>query len=328
MKGMFSLSALSAVLAVLAAAGCQYPPEGVTGPEIPDLGVAPGEPVSEYPIWAGQNILIGTLSVYNDADYLYITYTLFDGWMLEETHVHVASDLSGIPCNRNGIPVPGQFAFGACHDPTVAVYTYAIEMEPWGFQYGDEVVVAAHAAVNKWDEVSQEYLEETAWGGDNPGPGPRWWFYALYVIQNPEGPGPGYSTETAWARMNDDPMDFTYPFNPPQPGPGNWATFLEVEPGESVQTFYFYAGQFIGTGEVEIWRDADYLYVSIVPDEGILVQDRHLNVQTGPYSGNPAPGLFPYNTYFEGNLATVPWEEAWSGAPLYVAVHGVVQIPE
>lgn len=326
----FAFSALACFMA-LGLSGCQYPPEGVTGPVVPGPLFTSGQSVYEYPIWAGQSILVGTLKITNDSDYLYVTYELLDGWMLEETHVHIASSVSGIPCNRNGIPVPGQFAYSNCHDPAVIEYTYAIALAPYGFQYGDQIVVAAHAAVKKWDEGSQTYQNETGWGGDNPGPGPRWWFYALYQLQDSEETE--YTSETAWARMNDDPLDFTYPFNPDPSDPthwqgGSWATFMEVEAGETPQVFYFYAGQFYRVGEVEISREASNLVVEIVLDEGFFVSEAHLKVSTESLEGtSSAPGQFPYKVddlWAGGYTFTVPWSDSWDGVPLYIALHGVV----
>lgn len=316
---------------VLVIAGCQYPPEGVTGPHIPEPVFSQGQTTQEYPIWAGQSILVGTLKITNDSGNLYVTYELFDGWMLEETHVHVASALSGIPCNRNGIPVPGQFAFSDVHVPVVTEYTYTIAMAPYGFQCGDQIVVAAHAVVKKWDEGSQTFQTETGWGGDNPGPGPRWWFYAVYSIQCWEEPE--YSSETAWARMNDDPFDFTYPFNPDPSDPtkwqgGSWATFMEVEPNETPQVFYFYAGQFYRVGEVEISRDAGNLLVEVLLDAGFYLSEAHLKVSTESLTGtSSAPGQFPYKVedlWTGAYTFAVPWNDDWNQVPLFIALHGVV----
>ncbi len=318
---------ISAVLLLLS--GCQDGP-GIMDPADFELTTGPKSDPMEYPIWAGQNILVGSLAISNDEEYLYVTYTLFDGWELTETHVHVAADLAGVPVNRNGIPIPGQFDYGDTHDPTVAVFTLPIPLASYAFVPGDEIVVAAHAEVTKYDEQSQQYITETAWGGDQPGPGNRWWFYALYTLQT-SGEEEESGNETAWARMYDDPYDFTYD----NPNTTSWATYVRVVPSEGgsgetkdYSTFYFYAGQHYRVGEVYISRDAGYLYVQVVLDNTYLLAESHLNVQLDEYLLGSAPGQFPYivehDPYASGYIFSIPWDPAWTDQELCVALHGTV----
>ena len=47
---------------------------------------------------AGQHIDVGDVTVWNDGDYLYVTYVVNEpGWYLTETHLHVACDWEDIP---------------------------------------------------------------------------------------------------------------------------------------------------------------------------------------------------------------------------------------
>lgn len=247
---------------------------------------------SEYPIWAGQNMEIGTLSVYNDSLYLYVTFSLFDDedWLMEETHVHVAADLSGIPATQHGpnagIPIPGQFDYTTDHDPLVTEYTYAIELAPYEFECDQTIVIAAHTALVKLDDEGEVIDDETAWGGDIPGPGPRWWFYAEYTIQcNGNGEPPEWGEETA--------------FGGDYEGAGNaWWYYFDTE-GPETQAIY--AGQYLVEGaSVSYSYDADNEEGEITIDlsENMVLMDQDEAVKIQGYADDelpdfrPPPGLF------------------------------------
>jgi|GEM_PF-6025324 len=104
-------------------------------------------------LYAGQDIPVGTVSVENDDDYLYVTYEIDDayyedgeGWAIYETHVHVGVSLADFPLNRGGNPQIGHFTYKAYHDG-VRTYTEVIALGEWG--EGDEILIAAHAVIMK-----------------------------------------------------------------------------------------------------------------------------------------------------------------------------------
>ncbi len=146
---------------------------------------------AEFTLWAGQHINSGSLFIYNDQDYLYVTFATTGNWVIMKTHLHIASSLNGIPKNKQGIPVPGQFAYSTTHNPAVTEYTYSFLLSDLGYNVGDSFVVAAHAEVGMFDLDGNLVQEETAWGGNTPGPGNRWWYYATFTVQEcedtPEG---------------------------------------------------------------------------------------------------------------------------------------------
>jgi hypothetical protein len=72
---------------------------------------------TQYPLYAGQDILIGTVEVTNDSDNLYVSFHLDDPWVLLETHVAVEQDCADIP-QKNGNPTPGQFPYSGITDDT------------------------------------------------------------------------------------------------------------------------------------------------------------------------------------------------------------------
>lgn len=92
-------------------------------------------------------ITVGYVKVWNDLNYLYVKYVITEeGWYLTETHLAVATSLSGIPQTKTGNPIPGKFQYSTCHDPSdfVTEYTYQI---PLAWDVGTTLYIAAHAKV-------------------------------------------------------------------------------------------------------------------------------------------------------------------------------------
>jgi len=107
----------------------------------------------EVTLYAGQDIDVGTVYVWNDADTLYVQYLIDDvawddgeGWGLYETHVHVGNSLGDFPLNRGGNPQIGHFAHKATHDG-VQCYTQPIPLGDW--EADDKLLIAAHAVIEK-----------------------------------------------------------------------------------------------------------------------------------------------------------------------------------
>ncbi|MDZ4181625.1 MAG: hypothetical protein U1B83_02015, partial [Candidatus Cloacimonadaceae bacterium] len=280
MKNMIKITFLLS-LVTLFVAGCQTSP---TFPEanLYDASVNHAYTVNsqamQYPIWAGQSINAGTLSIHNDAQYLYVSYSMNDDWMLEQTHVHIAKNINQIPMTRKGIPIPGQFQYSTTHNPNIGLYSYQILLADHNLIPGDNILVAAHASVVRGSLIDNTYQQETGWGGNVPGPGTRWWFFATYTLTTPprDGEDPVFNTETAMMRMNDLPNDFSYPW-----GTHPWFTYAVHKPGSTPSTFYFYAAQHYRVGEVDIWKDAGKLYVNVRLDAPYQMTESHLNVQLG-----------------------------------------------
>ncbi|MBW6516275.1 MAG: hypothetical protein K0B81_06640 [Candidatus Cloacimonetes bacterium] len=272
MKSIFKLMFLLSVMLVVLV-GCQNMPN-LTEPQSYETGIlysANAREIvpAEYPIWAGQNILAGTLSIYNDDEYLWVTFSLIDGWLLTETHVHVAATLSGIPQNHNGTPIPGHFDYKEVHN-YLTEYTEIIDLSLYDFECEQTIVIAAHAVVVKLGDDDEIIEKETAWGGDEPGPGPRWWFYAEYTIQcNGNGNGEG---ETAYGG--------DYPG-----GGAAWWYYFDTE-GPATQAIY--AGQ------------------NLIPGASVTYDDGYLIINLGPYMSLQA-GSEPVKIqgYAEGDLPSV-----------------------
>ena len=95
-------------------------------------------------LMAGQHMDVGDVIVINDGEYIYVTYEILEpGWVMTETHLHIADELSGIPQTKKGNPKIGKFAYKNTHD-MILKYTYAV---PLTWDLGIEVFIAAHAVV-------------------------------------------------------------------------------------------------------------------------------------------------------------------------------------
>ena len=114
-----------------------------------------GEPV-EIPLIAGQTMDAGTVTVYNDGEFLYVTYETTGDWHMTETHLHVACDPADIPQTKKGNPIPGQFDYSETHDPGVESYEVKIDLDD--LQCSD-VYIAAHAVVEQRDKECIDFEE-------------------------------------------------------------------------------------------------------------------------------------------------------------------------
>ncbi len=121
----------------------------------------PGDCVAtEVTLIAGQTINSGTVSVTNDGENIYVTYTTTNGWVLAATHLYVG-DCALIPTNNPGNPIPGQFPYTGTH-ANVTSYTYTVPLSQ--IPPGTCGCIAAHAVVKQYNGSNQQVGQETAWG--------------------------------------------------------------------------------------------------------------------------------------------------------------------
>lgn len=111
-----------------------------------------GEP-HEFTLFAGKDMPVGYVDVWNDADNLYVKYVVDKpGWCLTETHLDVKlkpdSGLPAFPTAGGKVKnlVPGQFEFGMEHD-CLPEYTQIVPMGEW--EADAVLAIAAHAVVEK-----------------------------------------------------------------------------------------------------------------------------------------------------------------------------------
>jgi hypothetical protein len=125
-----------------------------------DVAMTPG-PVT-VPLLADQNINVGTVSVWNDANDLHVKYETTGGWEITKTHLAVADNPGDIPQNRAGNPKVGQFPHSTSHATPVTTYTYTIPLPS-----GTPLYIAAHAKVEKLSDVVMTATLASGVGTDN-----------------------------------------------------------------------------------------------------------------------------------------------------------------
>lgn len=117
---------------------------------------------------AGQDEVVGTVTVSEDGDDISVTYSLDDDWFMTESHLHLATDCDDVPQTGSGNPKVGRFDHSRTYDPAVQEDTYVIDQSAVGFEDDDELCIAAHAVVFEDEDgdgvFDEEERGETAWG--------------------------------------------------------------------------------------------------------------------------------------------------------------------
>lgn len=137
-----------------------------------------GDPVVTNLI-AGQNMTSGSITVQNDADSVYVTFTTSGGWVLGKTHLYVG-ELADMPATPNGNPQIGNFPYQHTFDPYVTSDTYAIALS----DLPECFIVAAHAETHLLDGNGDVIQSETSWGqGTQFNESGSWAMYSSYCVQ-------------------------------------------------------------------------------------------------------------------------------------------------
>jgi hypothetical protein len=228
--------------------------------------------LNEVVLYAGQNIPVGTLRITNDTEVLTVTYATTGGWLLAETHLHVAAGLAGIPKNKPGNPIPGQFAYNDSHYPSVTEVSYELPLE-WAV--GDLLVVAAHAVVERVVD-GQVVQDETAWSaGSRFVAKGNWATYTVYEVEDVvtvEPPVEIWQSETAYAGNYEG-------------GGSAWWFYYDVN-GPVVQDIY--AGQKPVEGAFVSLSDGN---LAITLGENLKLQNVNEAVKVQGYNEIPASRL-------------------------------------
>ena len=104
---------------------------------------------------------MGTCSYANDANNLYITYSVDSDWYISETHLYAGS-LASAPKSGGGTPSPGRFPVKSTFTPSTLAQeiTYTI---PLSSISSTNFIIAAHASVLRVDIDGDVVAKETAW---------------------------------------------------------------------------------------------------------------------------------------------------------------------
>ena len=112
----------------------------------------------EYDLFAGQDIYVGSVSIGNDDDYVYVIYRLSqsaidDGWSIVETHLAIEEDCADMPMTKTGNPKVGHFPYFTENYPGVPEVIYPpILLADLGLTCESILCIAAHAVVERVEE--------------------------------------------------------------------------------------------------------------------------------------------------------------------------------
>lgn len=122
-----------------------------------------------FPLYAGRSNNVGTVFVDNDADYIYVGATLNqqavdDGWVIVELHIDVKETLEKLKVNKAGAPIIGKFTFKSSFEIEEGIIEYG-EMFPIPEALEDNhFFIAVHAVIARYEEESENFVYESAWG--------------------------------------------------------------------------------------------------------------------------------------------------------------------
>ncbi len=244
-------------------------------------------------LMAGQTIKVGSVTVENDAETLFVTYTTTDGWMIECNHLYVGS-LENAPVNKTGNPQLGHFPINQCFDPMVNTVTYEIPLS----SLGNCFIVAAQAEVSQIVD-GQIVDSQTAWGAGTPfvdkGNWATYFEYCPELCQTKLEIGDVcYEKSIAWAGS----ILFV--------DQGCWATYVEYQEGSVT----LYANQTEEAGTVSFSAVTnDMVTITISLNADWILNDQVQGVKIQGYDVAPTTKPFPpsFTTYKGQDLiVTVP----------------------
>lgn len=148
-----------------------------------------------YPLYAGQDMLVGQVNVRNTEDTLFVQFHITEaGWCLQEAHVELFMDtdtFSDVP-QKNGNPIPGKFEI----NKEYALYPCVKDSPEYSFPLpeGEIINIAAHAAIVRPVEGCYEQV----------------WQIGDVEVVNPE---------MGWLENYADEFNWEYPAGPITVGP-------------------------------------------------------------------------------------------------------------
>lgn len=169
-------------------------------------GVA-GAPVC-YDLLAGQTIHAGSVCLEIAGGNLNVVYATVDGWELTEAQLWIGNDITDLPQNKAGNPVPGQFPFKSGDITGATLYQFSIPLtNPYlNFACPSDAIsyfLAAHASVRKLNGTDT-YQTQTGWTEGSPITSRGNWAtfstFTLGCCSGPQDPGGDVVCETSFAK--------------------------------------------------------------------------------------------------------------------------------
>ena len=257
---------------------------------------------------------VGTVTVWNDVDILYVRFDVESPWELEETHLNISEDE---PEERGALGQYNANQYLVDNDNSFALYEVPLNPE-W-----ETIYILAHAAVEKEGESG---TDETAFGGEfRPGERQSWFNVIEYTIQecDDEGETPGeYDCQTAWAVGDETFIELGIS--------QRWGWVITFE-GENITTdLYVGAAQndkSKGTlvGVVNVSQNNGELIVTLDLLDGFTMKEAHLYVGS-EYPDTAAPGQFGEKSGPLDKVQSHTFRVSLEGleGKLKLAVHAVV----
>lgn len=127
-----------------------------------------------FDLFAGMSTDVGSVTVANDEENIYVTFTTDAGWFLTETHLYV---LDSPAISRLA---PGQAPYKSGSLSNSSSFTFTVPFDACG----GVVYLQAHAAVVKVNEFGEVIGGETAYGGEITKPRKGSWFGTIdYFVE-------------------------------------------------------------------------------------------------------------------------------------------------
>ena len=143
---------------------------------------------TETPLMAGQSTNVGSVTVWNDLQNVYVNYQTTGSYLLKKTHLYVGA-CNSIPVNNPGNPMIGHFPYKNDHGTGVASFLVVIPRSslPEGC-----LCVAAHAEVVAYNTSGSISFSQTGWGqGTQIRDGGSWAMKFDFCIQSCQITGGG-----------------------------------------------------------------------------------------------------------------------------------------
>jgi hypothetical protein len=97
----------------------------------------------------GQYDYVGDVYIWRDGAYLVVRIVMKPGYALTQLHIHVATNLSGIPRTKTGNPIPGLFEYKVDFTGITTFYDAYISLDS-SEQAASQLYVAIHAKVDRY----------------------------------------------------------------------------------------------------------------------------------------------------------------------------------
>jgi hypothetical protein len=171
-----------------------------------------GQPMT-VPLVTSESVQVGTLTVFNSTDGLFITADAAIGYKLTGSRLAVAKSLSGIPMTQAKNPVVGHFLLKkVCQSPAAQIqFALPLLVEP-----GTQLFIALRAEVRPDgspddDRECDDHRTQTAWPLGTPFGGCDGAMYVTYTVQSASVPSLAgqYRTHSQEAWGSDQVNDAT-----------------------------------------------------------------------------------------------------------------------